>query len=205
MKFQTIAQIIGITGLTLSSAIALEIKPAFADTTFECIKAGSGYATIAVTEDGEKTEPLITWNSQSMSGSGYTPRRRCNEVTERLNTVVANVGGRFSDVLLTTGTVKGMGVVCWVNDEQSGCDESNVLVTMSSGKDPGQFLANLVNRRANPFQAGVPGQETTARTVVKFGQFVEQELAAAKNRPSNNPPSNNPPSNNRPSKGGPVI
>jgi hypothetical protein len=85
-----------IAGITFSGAIALSSKPAFADTTFECIKAGSGYATIAVTEEGAKTEPLITWNSQAMAGSGYTPQRRYNEVTGRLNTVVANVGGSFS-------------------------------------------------------------------------------------------------------------
>jgi hypothetical protein len=178
-----------IAGITFSGAIALSSKPAFADTTFECIKAGSGYATIAVTPEGAKTEPLITWNSQAMAGSGFTPQRRCNEVTGRLNTVVANVGGSFSDVLLTTGSVKGADVVCWVNDEQSGCDNSNVLVTMSKGNDPGKFLANLVNRRANPFEAGVAGQESERRTVVRFGQFVEQELAAARNRPSNKPAS----------------
>ncbi|MEK0194548.1 MAG: hypothetical protein EA000_13305 [Oscillatoriales cyanobacterium] len=181
---------LSIAGIALSGAIALSGKPAFADTTFECIKAGSGYATIAVTQEGAKTEPLITWNSQAMAGSGFTPQSRCNEVTGRLNTVVANVGGSFSDVLLTTGSVNRLGVVCWVNDEQSGCDDSNVLVTMSPGRDPGKFLANLVNRRANPFEAGVPGSETTARTVVRFGRFVEQELAAAaRNRPSNKRPS----------------
>ncbi|MEZ2248192.1 COP23 domain-containing protein [Microcoleus sp.] len=189
MSNKTFLRNLSIAGITLSGAIALSSKPAFADTTFECIKAGSGYATIAVTQEGAKTEPLITWNSQAMAGSGFTPQSRCNEVTGRLNTVVANVGGSFSDVLLTTGSVNRLGVVCWVNDEQSGCDDSNVLVTMSPGRDPGKFLANLVNRRANPFEAGVAGQESERRTVVRFGRFVEQELAAARNRPSNKRPS----------------
>lgn len=190
MSNQAFLRNLFITGITISGAIALSSKPAFAETTFECIKAGSGYATIAVTQEGAKTEPLITWNSQAMAGSGFTPQSRCNEVTGRLNTVVAKVGGSFSDVLLTTGSVNRLGVVCWVNDEQSGCDDSNVLVTMSPGRDPGKFLANLVNRRANPFEAGVAGQESDERrTVVRFGRFVEQELAAARNRPPNKRPS----------------
>lgn len=102
--------------------------------------------------------------------------------------MVANLGGRLTNLLLTTGFVNGYDVVCWVNNDQYGCNSQNLLVTISPGRDPGVFLANLLNRRANPFEQGTPGQESKMRTVVPFGQFVEQMIDEAENQPTNNEP-----------------
>jgi hypothetical protein len=184
MSIKKIVPNLSIASATLTAAIALTSQPAVANkTTFQCIGAGGGYATIAVSASGKKTEPLITWNSAAFEGSGWTPQRRCDEVTSRLNSVVTEVGGLFSSVLLTTGVVNGYDVICWVNNEQSRCNSNNLLVTISPGRDPGQFLANLLNRRANPYQQGTPGQENIPRTVVRFGQMVEEMLEEGETEP----------------------
>ncbi|MGC9528591.1 MAG: COP23 domain-containing protein [Limnospira sp.] len=193
MSKKTILQNLSIAGVAVSTALAFTSQPAAANTTFRCIPAGSGYATVAVASTGHQTKPLITWNSTAFLGSGYTPQRRCQEVSGRLTTAVTQNGGLLSSLLLTTGSVNGYDAVCWVNNNQSICNSNNLLVTISPGRSAGVFLANFLNRRANPYQEGVPGQENMRRTTVNFGEFVEQELeAAGANADSSQPPISDP-------------
>lgn len=187
MSPKTMLRNLSLASLACTAAIALTSQPAkAANTTFECISNpnGEGYATIAISPKGNKTKPLITWNSEFFEGSGWTPERRCREVSERLNDVVAQVGGRFKDVLLKTGRVRGYDVVCWVEDEADRCNSDNLLVTMSEGSDPHEFLERLVNRRAAPFDWGIPAEQGgRAPTIARFGQLVEELLEESVHQP----------------------
>lgn len=169
---------LSLASLACTAAIALTSQPAqAANTTFECVEYEDGYATIAISPSGQKTKPLITWNSEFFEGSGWTPERRCREVSDRLTDVVEQVGGRFKNVLLKTGRVNRYNVVCWVEDEAERCTSDNLIVTMSGNNDPHEFLERLVDRRAKPFEWGIPAEEGgRAPTVARFGQLVEEML-----------------------------
>jgi hypothetical protein len=180
-----------IAGITLSGAIALSGQPASAaPTTFQCITSGSGYATIAVA-GGKKTNPLITYNNPVFSGSGYTPQKRCQEISGRLETAVANNGGKLSGLLLTVGEVNGYDVICYVNNNQSGCNKSNLLMTLPSGTNPGKTLATLLNVSAQPFTSPNPVRMSEASTYIPFGDAVEQELNSAGGDSNNSTPRDN--------------
>lgn len=173
---------LSVAGVTVSAAVALTSQPAVANTTFRCVPAGSGYATIAVASTGHESKPLITWNSQAFIAGGYTPRNRCEIVSQRLTTAVAQSGGLLSNLLLTTGSVNGYDVVCWVNNSSSVCNSDNLLVTISPGRSAGEFLGNFIKSGANPFTEGTPGQESVRRTTVRFGELVQRELDEARRR-----------------------
>ncbi|EKD08989.1 hypothetical protein SPLC1_S203900 [Arthrospira platensis C1] len=167
-------------GVTVSAAVALTSQPAVANTTFRCIPVGNGYATIAVASTGHESKPLITWNSQAFIAGGYTPQNRCEIVSQRLTSAVAQNGGLLRDLLLTTGNVNGYDVVCWVNNSSSICNPNNLLVTISPGRSAGEFLGNFLKMGANPMGEGTPGQESVRRTTVRFGELVERELEEAR-------------------------
>jgi hypothetical protein len=182
---------LSIAGIALSGAIALRGQPASAaPTNFQCITSGNGYATIAVA-GGKKTNPLITYNNPVFSGSGFTPQRRCQEISGRLGTAVANNGGRLRGLLLTVGEVNGYDVICYVNNNQSGCDSRNLLMTLPPGSNPGQTLATFLNVSAEPFTSPNPVRMSEPRTYIPFGNAVEQELNSAGGDLNNSTPSDN--------------
>lgn len=182
---------LSIAGIALSGAIALSSKPASAaPTTFQCITSGSGYATIAVA-GGKKTNPLITYNNPIFSGSGYTPQRRCQEISGRLETAVANNGGMLKGLLLTVGEVNGYDVICYVNNNQSDCDTRNLLMTLPPRSNPGKILATFLNVSAQPFTSPNPVRMSEPSTYIPFGDAVEQELNSVGGDLDNSTPSDN--------------
>jgi hypothetical protein len=191
MSNQVFLRNLFIAGITLSGAIALSGQPASAaPTTFQCITSGSGYATIAVA-GGKKTNPLITYNNPVFSGSGYTPQKRCQEISGRLETAVANNGGKLKGLLLTVGEVNGYDVICYVNNNQSICNSRNLLITLPEGTNPGPALATFLNVSAQPFTSPNPLRQTEPSTYIPFGDAVEQELNSAGGDLDNSTPSDN--------------
>jgi hypothetical protein len=161
-------------------------------TKFQCISSDSAFATIAVAGN-KKTNPLITYNSSFFSGSGFTPERRCREISERLETAVAKNGGKLKGLLLTVGEVNGLNVICYVNNNQSACTKRNVLMTLLPGNNPGETLATFLNVVAEPFSSPNPVRISESRTYIPFGDSVERELSLDGENPINsNPIKNNP-------------
>ena len=97
---------------------------------FQCQQVNGYYATVAVQRNG-RTAPVIAWTSEEFSDAGYTPQRRCGEVTSRLNGVLRENGNRLSNIYLTVGRVNSHTVVCSVGNMRSGCNRNNVLFTLS--------------------------------------------------------------------------
>ncbi|GAB4296770.1 MAG: hypothetical protein Fur0025_34540 [Oscillatoriaceae cyanobacterium] len=98
-------------------------------TTFKCIQADRGWATIAERGNAVSKTPLFTWNSEEF-GDNWTPEDRCYEVTRRLNTLVGKNGGKLSNLSLTDGLLRGLRVICVVNQE-STCTDDTLLFTLS--------------------------------------------------------------------------
>lgn len=164
-----------IDGLTVSSS-----TPSAGTTSFQCITFDNGYATIAIAGI-KKTNPLIIYNNPVFSTSGSTPEVRCQEISGRFQTAVANNGGKLKNLLLTVGKVNGYDVICYVNNDQAGCNKKNLLITLPPGTNSGEFLATLLNVSANPFVSGNPARNSKPRTYIPFGEAVERELESAVN------------------------
>jgi len=162
MKFKLLAQFL-LSTLALSSAFAVttpvkaqQTVPAqqvppdnttqseLLTTTFECVTEGQNFATVA--RRGERvTPPIIVWKTNEF-GREYTPANRCRLVSDRLTRAVSENGGRLTNLQLTTGVVNRLPVICYTNGGQSGCNSSNLLLTLDSrnARDPNAVLENLV-------------------------------------------------------------
>lgn len=176
MKYKFLIQL---SGFLFTGATLLRGEPASASTTFQCVNADSSYVTIAVSSSGKKTRPLIVWNTITFAQSSNTPKQLCEGVTERLNTAVANNGGRLTGLLLAGGEVNGFDVICYVNNNQSGCNRRNLLMTLLSGTELDRTLEGLLDVPADmSFWPSNPVLSIERRRYLHFGAAVERELAA---------------------------
>ncbi|GAA6619783.1 COP23 domain-containing protein [Scytonema sp. NUACC26] len=186
MTFQLTAKVL-MTALVVSSSVGLtnnfalsqtqQPAPTSAATVFQCVSAGSGYATVA--KRGERTTPpLITWNSKEF-GSQYTPKQRCNIVSKRLTKAVAANGGKLKNLLLTYGVVNGKSVICYVKDTGRACNDRNILMTLRS-QDRGQeakILDSLVSFSVKGTGNSI-NQSSQLPRYANFGERVEQSFEA---------------------------
>jgi hypothetical protein len=145
-------------GLLLAPKSALSTEPTVEGTTsspvdtFECTaieneKNGVRFATIPSRPDSPTPDPpILLWASQEFSKSGYTPERRCKEVTRRLSTAIAEVGGKPADLRLTMGKINNLSVLCYVNQTEISCNSRNVLFTLSKRNqaDSSRIMAEML-------------------------------------------------------------
>ncbi|MEQ9486957.1 COP23 domain-containing protein [Coleofasciculus sp. F4-SAH-05] len=156
-----------------------------AGTSFQCHPlvnhpSGSPWATFVVTSTGQKLgSPILLWKNQL--GSTYTPEVRCKFVTNRLNIVVTNNGGKLSNLWLTVGRVNGQGVICYVNGVGGGCNASNVLLTLSgqNSRNPGAVLGDLLAYIQTGGASGTSIQESGGQLYVNLGQLVDAAVGTA--------------------------
>ncbi|MGD1901964.1 MAG: COP23 domain-containing protein [Geitlerinemataceae cyanobacterium] len=139
----TIAGLIA-TGLASFSA-PTHAQPA---NSFECRSDDDVNFTVALARNGAVSDPIVVWTSDAFSNAGYTPERRCQAVTGRLNTLLDDNGNSLDGLYLTVGRVNGQSVVCSVASTRGGCNSDNVLFTLSgsNSRNPERVLYGLASR-----------------------------------------------------------
>ena len=186
MNNQSITLLLSTCLVTTSVSFVLgSFKPANANTRFQCLinSTQGGYSTIAIRSNGTPTSPLFNWRRRDFEGSGYTPERRCNEVTGRLNNAVSQNGGLLSQLWLTYGNVNGLPVICYIRNSDPGCNSGNILFTISPSSpnydNPSNALSNLVNFSLTG--AGSAIEETSGQKYVNLETLVEAGTQANQN------------------------
>ena len=109
-------------------------------TTFYCSTSNGVAATIARTPRGNL--PVIRWNSDYFSGSGWSQHRRCQEVSTRFQMYYDNGTLKY----ITTGQMNRQSVVCVAS--RKGGDCTALLFTLKPGSNPSRTLSRLLNYRA---------------------------------------------------------
>jgi Circadian oscillating protein COP23 len=162
---------IGLVGL----APALLPPPAqAAATSFSCGTSNGMPTTVARTHDG-RSVPMIRWTSNAFDGAGWTPERRCQEVSQRFESYRRQ--GRLTYV--TTGRINGLPVICTAASNGGPCD--GLLYTLKPGQHPTLALQNLFDVR---FKARGPLNETTSRLYLS----IEDLLASKADAPATTAP-----------------
>ena len=144
------------------ASLLLNVKPAIANTIFFCGKSSNGYATFAW-RDSYKVL-LVKWETRFFAGSSVPLQIRCRQFAERLNRAVENNGGQLSNLWLTTGRFNGYPVICYKTGTDRGCNENNILLTMSRSysPNPGRVLRELFDEQSI---GGVPIYESQRQDI----------------------------------------
>lgn len=153
-------------------------------TTFDCVRQGKAFATIAQ-RGNRRSGPMIIWESY-VFGPEYTPQQRCEAISQKLTDVVAQNGGSLRNLLLTTGQVKDYTVICYVNKTvEARCNNDNTLFTLKpeNARDPGAALANILRFGAgggvSPLRESAGGENPTVEDVaIEMEAVVDQAFAA---------------------------
>ncbi|MBC1278538.1 hypothetical protein GNF10_21860 [Nostoc sp. UCD121] len=88
-----------------------------------------------------ETVEFIGWQSQAFSNSGYTPERRCQEVTARFQKHSDAGNLRF----ITTGRMNNQNVMCVAKKKGSNCISDGLLLTFEPKDNPQKVLVELFN------------------------------------------------------------
>jgi len=129
---------------------------------FSCSISNGAPATMVETADGRRV-PLIRWTSSTFDGAGWTPARRCQEVSQRFETFRQQ--GRLN--YLTTGRMNSLPVICTAKQTGDACD--GLLYTLKPGQDPTTSLTRLLDVR---FKARGPLNETQERVYINVNELI---------------------------------
>ncbi len=174
-KFKLLTQLFT-ASIVAVAAIASSQTPAKAQaTSFSCGTSEGKLATVARTPRGASV-PVIYWDSDYFSDSGYTPQARCQMVSQRFETF------RQAGTLdyLTTGRMNNMPVICVASGVGRACAENGLLFTLKSNSDPNQILEDLmaVRNRASGvrlYETSIDGEPIVQRDAQTDNLYVDVE------------------------------
>lgn len=185
----------------LAGAIAIGIVPAFNQpsyaqgTTFFCGVSSDGIpTTFANTPRG--TVQVVKWTSEFFSDSGYSPERRCQEVSSRFQRLYNSGQLNF----ITAGYLNGQPAICAGNSNPP-CTSEKLLFTLKPGSNAAARIQQLFNIRSGA--SGAPlyessesgGSSSGSSATVDLNQFLQQApivQASGSNSIPNSQPANVP-------------
>ena len=138
--------------------------------TISCMNADGVPATVVQTKSGKQV-PIIYWKSQAFSGSGWTPERRCQEVSARFQSYHSSGTLEY----ITTGRMNGLPVICVAKTDGGAC--AGLLYTLKPGQNATATLKKLFDVRTKPGAA--PLEETTARMYLSVDSIIRNKSGAA--------------------------
>ncbi|NCO78952.1 MAG: hypothetical protein GW795_07200 [Cyanobacteria bacterium] len=174
-----------ISCLTLTSVFTTENSFAQkAKNSYKCINNKGIPTTVVDTSRGRIQ--LIVWQSDFFRNSGWTPQKRCQEVTARFQ--------KFSDSgslrYVTTGLIdKKYPAIC-VGQKTPGqgytCTKNGLLLTLQSDDNPNEVLKTLFNNAAQV--GGKPVVRNDGNYVFPMEEFLNQaqtmEITTEENTPN---------------------
>ena len=82
-----------------------------------------------VVQKGDRQAVMVNWNYDGF-GQDFTPQKRCQMVSERLQQAANINGGTFKDLQLASGTVNAQPVICTLQSNGTKCNRQNLLFTL---------------------------------------------------------------------------
>ena len=143
--------IIGAIALAMTT-ISIDVEPSVAQqkNKFFCATTTEGeYVTAA--EDHGNNIPIIVWESNWPSESGWTPERRCQAVSERFQYHYTQNTLRY----MRTGQIGNYPVICIAADKGGNCHQDSVILTLQPGDNAEETLKELAEIRTRTQTAPV--------------------------------------------------
>jgi len=184
-------------GAIAIGAVATFQQPNYAQSSkFFCGVSSDGVpTTFANTPRG--TIQVVKWTSEWFTGAGYTPERRCQEVSSRFQSLYSNGQLNF----ITAGYLNGQPAICAGNGNPP-CTSEKLLFTLKPGTNAAARIQQLFNIQSGA--SGAPLYESTrdrssssSSATVDLNQFLQQApvvqaSGSAPNSAPNSQPANVP-------------
>ncbi|MDB4338138.1 COP23 domain-containing protein [Synechococcus sp. AH-603-L18] len=165
----SIAALVAVIGSIALSGGSTKASSALASS-ITCMNANGVPATVVKTKSGKQV-PIIYWKSTTFASSGWTPERRCKEVSMRFQQFHSTNNLEY----ITTGRMNGLPVICVANSDGGAC--AGLLYTLKPGQNATATLQKLFDVRTKP--DGSPLEETTARMYVSVDSLIQRRMGSA--------------------------
>lgn len=128
-----------------------------------------------VARQGTATAILISWKTDEF-GSDFSPAKRCDIVSSKLNALIRGNGGKFSNLRLTNGPVNNRIVICAIKTGEVECNENNQLFTLKRENEriSGRILGQLLNIGVSG--SGTINEDSGEQVFVDLGEWAERNL-----------------------------
>jgi hypothetical protein len=145
---------------------------------FVCQPINGIPATVVQTKDGKQV-PIIFWKSNTFSSSGWTPIKRCQEVTTRFQSYHSDGSLEF----ITTGRINNLPSICVAKADGGPC--VGLLYTLKPDQNASKTLMELFSIRSQPNAA--PLEETSSRPYFSIDAIITTNSALLKSGETSSP------------------
>ncbi len=165
--------------MTFTSFSSLSQVKAQGKVNYSCIQHQGKPKTVADTSRGKIQ--LIVWESQYFKNSGWTPQKRCQEISKRFQKFSDNGTLRY----ITTGRMNNQPVICTgTRTAGSGykCMSDGLLMTLQPNDNPNQVLQDLFSKATRKGGSPVVRSVQTTNYTVSVQSTLDQAPLLEENK-----------------------
>lgn len=130
--------------------------------------------------------PIIIWTENSWINDTWTPRKRCQSVSQRFQELYRQQKLQK----LVVGRVNNQPVICGLGLGERVCNSNNTLLTVTNGTDPGKVLDSLLNTRGSASgqpvllntndrgRVAIPDEDSDGVVQVSIDDIINAHLSA---------------------------
>lgn len=138
---------------------------------FSCKNKQGIWTTVVESKQGEKN--FIHWDSTYFVTSGYTPEKRCHQVTGRLNAY----SNSTSEQYIASGRMNNQPIICIAGSRGGSCEK--LLYTLKPGQD-GEIAVDLLVKQTESNFNSPSLRESPCRTYLSLNRLLEGKPLAHK-------------------------
>ena len=138
-----------------------------------------------VVQKGDRQALMFNWNSKHFGGE-YTPEKRCQLVSERLQSAADRNGGTLKGLQLGSGVLNGQTVICVFQTSENSCNDGNLLFTLKpeNAKRPQAVIAKISTFAKSGIMAVNESASASSQLDLDLGNWERQAFAKAPKSPA---------------------
>ncbi len=128
-----------------------------------------------VVQKGDRQAVMLTWAYNGF-GRDFTPEKRCQIVSERLQQAANINGGTFKDLQIASGTVNSQAVVCALQSNSNKCDRKNLLFTLNpeNARNPDAVIQRMFSFAQDGSSSINESASTRPKVAVNLGNWEQK-------------------------------
>ena len=139
-----------------------------------------------VVQKGARQAAMFNWHTNYFGGE-YTPEKRCQLVSNRLQSAADRNGGTLKGLQLGSGVLNGQTVICVFQTGENSCTNDNILFTLKpeNAKRPQAVIAQI-STFAKSGATTVNESSGSQSLDLDLGNWERQAFAKSRKSPTRN-------------------
>jgi hypothetical protein len=138
-----------------------------------------------VVKKGDREATMVNWNYDGF-GKEFTPAKRCQIVSERLQQAADNNGGSFKDLQVASGTLNSQPVICALQPKDRKCNQQNLLFTLKpeNSRNPDAVIQKIFNFAKDGSSSLNESASFTPKADTSLGNWEQKAFPQSATKPA---------------------